>query len=219
MPLFESWFVLRLGFRFWGLAEDDRRPLANLISVSLLDFLSCEELIFAPLFGPFDVIDVGVASLDNSEAQESSSGEANVRGDCVVAAEFPPLKMPEIACMKVFFPFTPLLLFPDELILLLFPTDMEEEEVPEKFEYLEGEFGIDISFSSGLANEGFCTGILGSCNDSFFSSVDNGIFDLFFLDLMADILPEESLALLLTGIPNFAGSVSGVAGSWTTLEL
>ena len=42
---------------------------------------------------------------------------------------FPPLKMPEIACMKVFFPFGPLLLFPDELMLLLFPPDIEEEEV------------------------------------------------------------------------------------------
>ena len=98
---------------------------------------------FVPLFDPFDVIDVGVASLDNKEAQESSSGEAKVRGGWIDVFAFPPLKMPEIACMKVFFPFGPLLLFPDELMLLLFPPDIEEEEVAERFEYLEGELGID----------------------------------------------------------------------------
>ena len=124
--------------------------------------------------------------------------------------------MPEIACMKVFLPFTPLLLLPDELMLLLLPPDMEDEEVLERFEYLEGEFGMDrlASFSSGLAREGFNAGVFVPCPDNSFLSSDAPCpFDLFFLDLILASLLEESLAFLRTGIPNFAGSVSGVAGS------
>ena len=68
-----------LGFKLCGLAEDERKPFANLINVSLLDFRSCDA--FVELLGPLDVIDVGVASLDNIDAQESSSGEAKFRGD------------------------------------------------------------------------------------------------------------------------------------------
>ena len=70
------------------------------------------------------------------------------------------------------------------------------------------------SFSSGLANEGFNAGVFVSCSDDTFLSSDAPCpFDLFFLDFKFDSLLEESLAFLLTGIPNFAGSVSGVAGS------
>ena len=154
--------------------------------------------------------------MDNKEAQESSSGEAKVRGGWIAVFAFPPLKMPEIACMKVFFPFGPLLLFPDELMLLLFPPDIEEEDVAERFEYLEGELGIDklLSFSSGLANEGLETEALESrAIDSFLPAGVSNPFDLFFFDLIPIILLEESLAFLLTGMPNLAGSVSGVAGN------
>merc|ERR1712135_197644 len=102
--------------------------------------------------------------------------------------------------MKVFFPFGPLLLFPDELMLLLFPPDIEEEEVAERFEYLEGELGIDKfpSFSSGLAKEGFETGAFESCPfESFLPAVVSSPFDLFFFDLIPITLLDESLAFLL----------------------
>ena len=176
------------------------------------------------LIDPVEGIDGDVvASLDNTEAAEkSASGDANVR--MVFPAGVPVLKIPEIVCIKVFFPLPPLFTLPPTLALLvvvavlLFPDITEDEDV-EQFEYLEGELGIEVllSFSSGLANEASLTFTLEEVDEKGESLVDTGImssFALLFLALLPLTLADEaSLDARRTGIPNFAGSVSGVAGS------
>jgi hypothetical protein len=227
-----SWLDAAVSFGFCALTEEDRNPLANLISVSLLDFLSWllfvsldnrriwEVFLFKPvltaLFEPTEVTEVDIASLDNIDAEESSSGDAKFLGTRLFGAEGPLLKIPEIVCIKVFFPCIPPLVFPDGLMLALFPPDMDEDEVVEVFEYLEGEFGNDVlfSFSSGLTNEDFDTGTFeASESEDLGSTPETCSFNLLFCDLITLDLLAASFAFLLTGIPNFAGSVSGVAGS------
>ena len=91
--------------------------------------------IFRPLFDPTEFDCTADVSFDNSEDEESSSGDANVLGTWAFEAVDPPLNIPEIVCMKVFFPFRPPLVLDEGLILDLFPPDIEDEEVVEWVEW------------------------------------------------------------------------------------